>query len=57
MDMKSVTKGIAAGTVAGLAYYVFSAAGPMKKMSMKRNARKTLNSAGSLLSDIKSVFM
>ena len=57
MDTRSLFKGLAAGAVTGFACYAFSAARPMRKMSMKRNAKKTLDSAGSLLSDIKSVFM
>lgn len=57
MDVKSIAKGAAAGAAVGLTCYALSAASPMKKYSIKRNAGKTLKSAGNLLEDIKSVFM
>ena len=57
MNMKSLAKGAAAGAVAGLAVYAMSNARPMKKMSIKRDAGKTLKAAGNLLDDIKSVIM
>lgn len=57
MDTRSIAKGLAAGAFTGFACYALSAARPMKKMSMKRNAKKTLDYAGSLLSDIRSIFM
>lgn len=57
MDIKSLTKGAAAGAAVGLTYYALSTATPMKKYSIKKNAGKTLKSAGNLLNDIKSVLM
>lgn len=57
MNMKSLAKGAAAGAMAGLAVYAMSNARPMKKMSIKRDAGKTLKAAGNLLDDIKSVIM
>ncbi|MBO7474024.1 MAG: hypothetical protein J6U00_08505 [Ruminococcus sp.] len=57
MNYRSLAKGVAAGAVVGLVCYALSNARPMKKMSIKRNAGKTLKAAGSLLDDIKSVIM
>ncbi|WP_173458814.1 hypothetical protein [Ruminococcus flavefaciens] len=57
MNMKSLAKGAAAGAVVGFACYALSNARPMKKMSIKRDAGKTLRAAGALLDDIKSVIM
>lgn len=57
MKMSSLAKGAAAGVVVGVACYALSAAGPMKKMSIKRDAGKALKAAGNLLDDIKSVIM
>ena len=57
MNMKSLAKGAAAGAVVGFACYALSNARPMKKMSIKRDAGKTLKAAGNLLDDIKSVLM
>jgi hypothetical protein len=57
MNIKSLAKGAAAGAVVGFACYALSNARPMKKMSIKRDAGKTLKAAGNLLDDIKSVIM
>lgn len=57
MNIKSLTKGAAAGAAVGLTYYALSTATPMKKYSIKKNAGKTLKAAGNLLNDIKSVIM
>ena len=57
MNMKSLAKGAAAGAVVGFACYALSNARPMKKMSIKRDAGKTLRAARALLDDIKSVIM
>lgn len=57
MDIRSLAKGAAAGAAVGLAYYAVSAAGPIQKMSIKRDANKTLKAAGHLISDLKSVIM
>ncbi|MCR4861178.1 MAG: hypothetical protein K5884_00970 [Ruminococcus sp.] len=57
MDMRSIAKSAAAGAAVGFAYYAFSAAGPVKKLSIKRDASKTLKAAGHLISDLKSVVM
>ena len=55
MNMKSLTKGAAAGAAVGLACYAFSSARPFKKMSIKRDAGKTLKAMGDLFDDIKSL--
>ncbi len=57
MNIMSLAKGAAAGAVVGFACYAFSSARPVKKMSIKRNAGKTLKAAGNLIDDIKSVIM
>jgi hypothetical protein len=57
MDIRSLAKGAAAGAAVGFAYYAVSAAGPLQKMSIKRDANKTLKAAGHLISDLKSVIM
>jgi outer membrane lipoprotein SlyB len=57
MNMMSIAKGAAAGAFAGITVYALSNARPMKKMSIKRDAGKTIKAASDLLSDIKSVIM
>ena len=57
MDIRSIAKGAAAGAAVGFACYALSAASPMKKHSIKRDAAKTLKAAESLFQDITSVFM
>lgn len=57
MDIKSLAKGAAAGTVVGLTCYALSKAAPLQKFSIKRDANKTLKAAGALLTDLKSVIM
>lgn len=57
MNMKSIAKGTAVGAIAGLACYAMNSASPVKKYSIKKDADKTLKSAGRLLSDLKSVLM
>lgn len=57
MNYRSLAKGAAAGAAVGIAFYALSSAGPMKKMSIKRDAGKALKAAGNLLDDIKSVIM
>ncbi|HRR77134.1 MAG: hypothetical protein IJK31_03300 [Ruminococcus sp.] len=57
MDMKKIAVSAAAGTAAGLAWYAFSSAGPIKKMSIKKDAGRTLKAAGDLFSDLKSALM
>jgi hypothetical protein len=57
MNYRSLAKGAAAGAAVGIVCYALSSAGPMKKMSIKRDAGKALKAAGSLLDDIKSVIM
>ncbi len=56
MDIKSIAKGAAAGAAVGFACYALSAASPMKKYSIKRNAGKTLKAAENLFQDLTSVF-
>ena len=57
MNMKSLAKGAAAGAAVGFACYALSNARPFKKMSIKRDAGRTLKAAGDLFEDIKSVIM
>ena len=57
MDMISLAKGAAAGAAVGFVCYAVSAAGPLQKMSIKRDASKTLKAAGHLLGDLRSVVM
>ena len=57
MNMKSLAKGAAAGVVAGFACYALSNARPFKKMSIKRDAGRTLKAVGDLFDDLKSVIM
>lgn len=57
MNVMSLAKGAAVGTVVGFACYAISNARPVKKMSIKRDAGKALKAAGNLLDDIKSVIM
>lgn len=57
MDIKSITKGVAAGTAVGLAMYAASTANSGKKRSIKKNAGKALKAAGSVLEEITSVIM
>ncbi len=57
MKIMSLAKGAAAGAFAGIAVYALSNARPMKKMSLKRDAGKTIKAAGDLLDDIKSIIM
>ena len=56
MTTMSKAIGIAAGAAAGLACYVAMSAAskPLKKMSLKKDADRTLKAAGALMSDIKS---
>ena len=57
MNIMSLVKGAAAGAAVGVACYALSNARPMKKLSIKRDAGKTIKAASDLLSDIKSVIM
>ena len=57
MNVKSIAKGVAAGTAPGLVFYAISAAGSRKKHSIKRNAGKALKAAGTVLEEITSVIM
>ena len=57
MDIKSFTKSAAAGAAVGFTVYALSTASTMKRLSIKRNAGKTLKAAGNLLVDIISVIM
>ena len=57
MKAMSIVKGAAAGAAVGIACYALSNARPMKKMSIKRDAGKTLKAMGDLFDDIKSVIM
>ena len=57
MNMKSVAKGVTVGAVAGLACYAMTTSSPTKKYSIKRDADKTLKSAGRLLNDLKCMMI
>jgi len=57
MNVKSIAKGVAAGTATGLVCYALSAAGSKKKHSIKRNAGKALRAAGTVLDELTSVIM
>lgn len=56
MDKNAMIKGAAAGAAVGLACFVLSSAGPMRKNSIRKNAGRTLKAAESLLNDITAVF-
>ena len=57
MDIRSIAKGAAAGTAAGLACYALASTSAAKKHSIKRDAGKAMKAAEVLLRDIKSVIM
>lgn len=57
MDVKSITKGVAAGTATGFVCYALSAAGSRKKHCTKKNAGKALKAAGIVLDEITSAIM
>ncbi|MBQ1519817.1 MAG: hypothetical protein IIZ53_08220 [Ruminococcus sp.] len=57
MDIKSLAKGAAAGAAVGMAFCALTETAPSKKMSIKRDANKTLKAANSLWDDIKSLMM
>ncbi|MCD7892045.1 MAG: hypothetical protein LUG26_10065 [Ruminococcus sp.] len=57
MDVKSITKGVAAGTATGFVCYALSAAGSRKKHCIKKNAGKALKAAGIVLDEITSAIM
>ncbi len=57
MNVKAITKGVAAGTAAGLVCYAFSAAGSKRKNSIRKNAGKALRAAGTVLDELTSVIM
>ena len=57
MDVKSLAKGAAAGAAVGMAVFALTEASPSKKMSIRRDANKTLKAANSLWDDIKSLMM
>lgn len=57
MDVKSIAKGVAAGTATGLVCYALSAAGSKKKHNIKKNAGRALKAAGTVLDEITSVIM
>ncbi|HPY84730.1 hypothetical protein [Ruminococcus sp. XPD3002] len=55
MDIKTIFKGAAAGAAAGMAYSVLSAAGPLDRMNLKKDAGKTIKAASGLISDLKQL--
>lgn len=57
MNMKSIAKGVTVGAVAGLACYAMATSTPSKKYSIKKDADKTLKSAGRLLNDLKCMMI
>ena len=54
MDIKSLAKGAAAGAAVGMAFCALTEAPMSKKMSIKRDANKTLKAANTLWDDIIS---
>ena len=57
MNIKSIVKGVAAGTAVGLTCYAISSASFNKKHSIRKNAGKALKAAGTILEDITSMIM
>ena len=57
MDVKSIAKGVAAGTATGLVCYALSAAGSKKRYSIRKNAGKALKAAGTVLDELTSAIM
>lgn len=55
MDIKSLAKGAAAGAAVGMAFCALTEAPMSKKMSIKRDANKTLKAANTLWDDIISL--
>lgn len=57
MNRKTIAKGLAVGTVAGIAFYGLSRSSMNKRHSIKRNAGKALKAVGSVIDEITSVMM
>ena len=57
MNRKTIAKGLAVGTVAGIAFYGLSQSSMRKKHSLKKNAGKALRAAGSVIEEITSIIM
>ncbi len=57
MDMRAIVKGASAGAAAGIAVYALMSAAPSKKMSIKKDAGKTIKAAANLIDDVKSLIM
>lgn len=57
MDVKSIVKGVAAGTATGFVCYAMATASSKKRHSIKKNAGRALRAAGTVLEDITSVIM
>jgi len=57
VNKKSIAKGLAVGTFAGIAFYGLSQSSMRKKHSLKRNAGKALKAAGSVIDEITSIIM
>ena len=57
MDIKSLVKGAAAGAAAGMAICALTGASKSKKMSIRKDANRTIRAANSLWDDIKSLVM
>jgi hypothetical protein len=57
MDIKSLAKGAAAGAAVGMVFCALTDAPTSRKMSIKRDANKTLRAANNLWDDVKSLMM
>lgn len=57
VNRKTIAKGLAVGTVAGIAFYGLSQSSMRKKHSLKKNAGKALRAAGSVIDEITSIIM
>lgn len=57
VNRKTIAKGLAVGTVAGIAFYGLSQSSMNKRHSIKRNAGKALKAVGSVIDEITSMMM
>ena len=57
MEIKYLAKGAAAGAALGMAFFALTETSPSKKMSIKKDANKTIKAANHLWDDIKSLMM
>lgn len=57
MNTKSIIKGLAVGTAAGLTFYGMSQSTARRKHSLKKNAGKALKAAGAVIDEFTSFMM